>query len=321
MSFIWPWLLISLLLVPASVFLYRRLERRRRRDAGRLGALGIAGGDRDSGSGRRRHVTPVLFLAGLALLLLAAARPQLVLPIPRIEGTVILAFDVSASMAAEDLEPTRMIAAKEAAKAFVEQQPNNINIGIVAFSDSGLVVQTPTDDHEVINEAIDRLQPQSGTSLSQGIFVALDASSDTPDSGQASSPRGAFAPAVIVLMTDGEDTTGADPLEAAQIAIERGVRVHTVGIGSPDGATLEIDGFNVFTQLDEIALRDISRMAEGDYYGAASAEDLLEVYDNLEPQFVVRSEKMEVTSILGGVSMIVLLIGGLMSLMWYGRMP
>ena len=257
----------------------------------------------------------------------------MVLPIPRVEGTVVLAFDVSASMAADDLEPTRMAAAKNAAQAFVERQPDNINIGVVAFSDSGLVVQPPTDDHETINEAVDRLVPQSGTSLSQGILVALDASLASPKladqssanefSTPAPSPisRGAFAPAVIVLMTDGEDTTGADPLEAAQVAIERGVRVHTVGIGSPDGATVEIDGFNVFTQLNEDTLKDIAHLAEGEYYGAASAEDLLDIYENLKPQFVVRPEVTEITSVLGGVSMIVLLVGGLLSLLWYGRMP
>ena len=333
MSFIWPWMLVPLVLVPVGVFLYRRLQQRRQRDAVHLGTLGLV---RDSGAkplGRRRHIPAILFLLGLTLLLLAIARPQMELPLPQREGIVILAIDVSASMAASDLEPTRMVAAKAAAQAFVEKQPRNIKIGVVAFSDGGLVVQTPTDDRAAISATIGRLAPQSGTSLGRGILAALNAVSAVPDTGESDAdsaqaapgpqpaPRGAFAPAVIVLLTDGENTAPPDPLEAAQMAIEQGVRIHTVGIGSRTGTTVEIDGFNVFTLLNEDTLKEIAMLTEGEYFSADDTDSLRKIYENLDLRFEVKTEKTEITSILGGVSMLVLLIGGLLSLIWFGRMP
>ncbi|MCH8206176.1 MAG: VWA domain-containing protein [Chloroflexi bacterium] len=332
LSFIWPWLLTLLLLVPVCVLLYRRLQRRRQRDAALLGTLGIV---RDGGGavppGRRRHIPPIVFLLGLTLLLVATARPQLVLPLPRMEGIVMLAFDVSASMAADDLEPTRMVAAKTAAHAFVERQPSNIKIGVVAFSDGGLVVQTPTDDRPAIDAAIDRLVPQSGTSLGLGILTALDTvsadggtelrDSDDERPDNPSARRDAFEAAIIVLLTDGENTSESDPLEAAQAAIEQGVRIYTIGVGSPTGATIEIDGFNVFTQLDESTLQEIALLTEGEYFTAGDAEELGTIYENLDPQFVVKPQEIEVTSILGGVSALVLLVGGGLSLFWFGRIP
>ena len=298
-----------------------------------MGTLGLL---RDSGAkplGRRRHIPPILFLLALTLLLLATARPQMVLPLPQREGIVILAIDVSASMAAADFEPTRMVAAKAAAQAFVENQPGNIKIGVVAFSDGGLVVQPPTDDRAAISATIDRLEPQSGTSLGQGILAALNALSagtgteeSNVDSAQTaprleSAPGGAFAPAVIVLLTDGENTAPPDSLEAAQTAIEQGVRIYTIGIGSRTGTAVEIDGFNVFTQLDEDALKEIAMVTEGEYFSAENTDDLRRIYEDVDLRFEVKTEETEITSILGGVSMLVLLVGGLLSLTWFGRMP
>ena len=327
MSFIWPWLLFSLLLLPICVLVYRRFQRQRQLDAVRLGALGILRGSGARPVGRRRHIPPGLFLGALAVLLLATARPQMVLALPHVEGIVMLAFDVSASMGADDLEPTRMAAAKEAAQAFVERRPDNIKIGVVAFSEGGLVVQRPTDDEAAIAAAIDRLVPQSGTSLGQGILATLNAITTAPDAGQGDNdatqavPRGAFAPAVIVLLTDGENTAPPDPLAVAQTAIERGVRIFTVGLGSSAGTTVEIDGFSVFSQLNEGTLKEIALLAEGDYLRAENAEELRAVFDDLDPQFAVKREKMEVTSIFGGISILVLLIGAGLSLLWFGRIP
>lgn len=216
--------------------------------------------------------------------------------------------------------------AKAAAQAFVENQPGNIKIGVVAFSDGGLVVQPPTDDRAAISETIDRLAPQSGTSLGQGILAALNTVSVDPDGSQTgpvgeSSPRGGFAPAVIVLFTDGENTGPPDSLEAAQAAIERGVRIYTIGIGNPTGTTVEIDGFNIFTQLNEDTLKEIAMLSEGKYFSAETADDLLTIYEDVDLRFEVKSQETEITSILGGVSMFALLIGGLLSLTWFGRMP
>lgn len=330
MTFIWPSMLLSLALVPLVLLLYLWLQRRRNRDFALLGAMGFVADRNVKPPGRKRHVAPILFMLGLTLLFFAAARPQMVLALPHIEGIVMLAFDVSASMGADDMEPTRLGAAKIAAAAFVERQPGNIKIGVVAFSDEGLVVQRPTDDHVEITAAIKRLMPQTGTSLGHGILAALEddfpvLESDQSRDGQMETmPEvsiGAFAPRVIVLLTDGEDTTRSDPLEAAQMAIEQGVRVYTVGIGGAGGTTLEIDGFNVFTRLDENVLKDIAQLTEAEYYNAEDSDDLRSVYQNLDPKFVVRPEKMEITSILGGISMLVLLLGGAISLLWFGRIP
>lgn len=333
MSFIWPWVLLTLVLVPVCMLLYRRLEQQRRRAADRLGSFGIVRSGGVTPSGARRHIPAVLFLVGLAVLLLAAARPQMTLPVPQLEGVVMLTFDVSASMAADDVEPTRMDAAKVVAQDFVERRPRNVKIGVVAFGEGGLVVQPPTDDQEALAATISRLVPQSGTSLGQGILATLNAISGTPDTDQrendnadaestaAPAQRETFAHTVIVLLTDGENTAPPDPLEAAQTAIEQGVRVHTVGVGSSAGTTLEIDGFNVHTQLHEALLEEIALLTEGDYLSLETSDDVGTIYEDLGSQFVVRNQEMEITSVLGGVSMIALLIGGGLSLLWFGRMP
>ena len=324
MTFIWPWVLVSLLTVPLCALLYRQAQQLRQRDAIRLGASGLA---RDIGTrplGRRRNLSPALFLLGIVLLLVAVARPQVVLAVPRMEGIVMLVFDVSASMAADDSEPTRMLAAQTIAQTFVERKPGNVKIGVVAFSEGGLLVQPPTDDQSAIAATIERLVPQSGTSLGRGILDALSfalVDDDGADGEGRPVSRGSFAPAVIVLFTDGETTAPPDPLEAAQTAIERGVRVFTVGVGSAIGTTLEIDGFTVFTQLNEGLLKEIATVTEGEYFRVEDADDSRAVYDELDKRFVVESKKREITSVLGGVSMLVLIIAGALSLLWFGRVP
>ena len=325
MTFIWPWVLVSLLLVPLCAVLYRRVQQRRQRDALRLGASGLT---RTEPSGWRRNLPPALFLLGVALLLIAAARPQMRLAIPRLEGTVMLVFDVSASMAADDSEPTRMVAAQTVAQTLIERKPGNVKVGVVAFSDGGLLVQPPTHDRPALAATIGRLVPQSGTSLGRGILAALGAVSTAADDDRGgddgaaqASPRAAFAPTVIVLFTDGENTAPPDPLEAAQAAIEQGVRVFIVGVGSSGGTTVEIDGFFVFTQLNEAMLKEIASLTEGEYFNVEGADDAPAIYDGLDKQFVVQSETREITSALGGVSMLVLLIAGGLSLLWFGRVP
>ena len=328
MSFIWPWVLVSLLALPLCVFVYMRLQRKRSRDAASLGTMGTVREWTTALAGRRRHVPPIIFLIAVALLALASARPQLTLPLPRMEGTVMLALDVSSSMTADDVDPTRMDVAKLAAKTLVDQRTGGAKIGVVAFGEGGLVVQPPIDDDEALYATIDRLVPDSGTSLGRGILTALNVVS--PESGFSSgepalvdgaAPRGAFAPAIIVLLTDGENTDPPDPIEVAQMAIERGVRVYTVGLGSEDGTTIEIDGFNLFTQLNEPVLQEIALLTEGVYFRIEDIDDLPSVYDQLETEFVVESREVEVTSAFGGVSALLLLVGGALSLFWFGRMP
>ncbi|HEY4944816.1 MAG TPA: VWA domain-containing protein, partial [Candidatus Limnocylindrales bacterium] len=245
MTFAWPLALLLLVLVPLGLLAARVVERRRRRRIAAFGGLGLA---RPAARGNRLRgrVASVLLLVGLTIMLVALARPQGVVDIPRVEGTVILAFDVSGSMAATDLVPTRMEAARVAAKAFVERQPASVVIGIVAFSDAGVAVQPPTNDQATVLAAIDRLAPQRGTSVGGGILASLNAiavadagptvnyysnRSPAPTLSPTPVPAGTHAPAVIVLLTDGENNESPDPLAAAQQAADQGVRIYTVGIG------------------------------------------------------------------------------------------
>jgi Ca-activated chloride channel homolog len=326
MTFIWPSMLFSLLLIPLLLALYLRLQQRRRQLATRYGTLGFV---QNAGRplGRRRHLPSLLLLTGLMLLLISLARPQAVVGLPQLEGTVILAFDVSGSMAADDLHPTRMEAAKAAALEFVQRQPPTVRIGVVAFSDSGFAVQPPTGDQEAIFAAIHRLNPERGTSLAHGILASLNTIFDAPEEDAhpgeetATAPPAVHQSAVIVLLTDGENTAPPDPFEAAQAAADYGIRIYPIGIGSAEGAILQIEGFTVHSRLDEESLQLIAELTGGVYYNAADEEDLRTVYENLSPQLVVRSQEMEVTSIFAGVSILLLSIGGLFSLLWFSRLP
>ena len=326
MSFIWPWVLVSLLALPVCVFLYLRLQRKRESDAASLGALGAVREGVTPVGGWRRHAPPIILLAAIAVLALASARPEIELPLPRQEGTVILVLDVSSSMAADDVEPSRMDAAKLAAQAVVDRRPATASIGVVAFGEGGLVVQMPTGDDDALAATIDRLEPQSGTSLGRGILTALNLVAPEPvpvsmEPADETGPRGAFAPAVIVLLTDGENTDPPDPIEVAQTAIERGVRVHTVGLGTAEGATIEVDGFNLSTQLNESVLQEIALLTEGTYFAIEDLDDVALVYEELETEFVVESREVEITSAFGGLGALLLLAGGALSLFWFGRMP
>ena len=333
MSFIWPVMFLLLLLIPLFGGLYLTMQGRRRRLAARYGGFGLAQAGAGRGPGLRRHLPPALFLLSLTILIVALARPQAVVSLPRVEGTLLLAFDVSGSMAADDLKPTRMEAAKAAARGFVEAQPDSIQIGIVAFSDSGFAVQAPTNDRESILASINRLTPQRGTSLANGILASLAVIAGetepaprllsnltpAPTPSPTPVPQGTYSPAVIVLLTDGENNVPPNPFVAAQLAAERGVRIYTVGIGSAAGTTLAVEGFSVHTQLDEATLEQISQLTGGAYYNAETEKDLRAIYENLDPQLVIKAEKIEVTSIFAGVSLLVLLFGGLLSLVWFGR--
>lgn len=337
MTFIWPIMLLSLLLLPLFWGAYLRLLRQRQQAATAWGPLRLVSSGGGHDVGRRRHVPPALFLSGLAFLLVGLARPEMEVSLPRVAGTVILAFDVSSSMLADDLEPTRLAAAQAAAQTFVEAQPETVQIGVVAFSNGGLIVQPPTDDETAVLDTIARLTPQGGTSLGQGIFTALNAIAgepiaidvaaldsnllpdDAPPDETVPPSIGHYPAAVIVLLSDGENTESPDPLTVAQLAATAGVRIYPIGIGHPAGTVLELDGFNVLTQLDEATLQEIASLTNGTYYHAADAATLQEIYQNIDLQLTIAGDKMEVTAVLAGISLVLFLLGGAMSMWWFGR--
>jgi Ca-activated chloride channel family protein len=321
-------MLLTLLLAPVLVAGYLRLLRRREAARAALGPLGIVEGGGGIRARIRRHLPPSLMLLGLAVLAVALARPEAEVRLPRVEGTVILAFDVSNSMLADDLKPTRMEAAKEAARSFVEGQSPPIRIGVVTFGRGGALVQRPTGDRQAILAAIDRLSPQGGTSIGDGIFTSLTSLSDEPLVGDESDQESGAPdldldhvhPAVVILLTDGENTETPDPLEAAQVAAEAGVRVYPVGIGTPAGAVIDVEGFQILTQLNPDVLQQIADTTNGVYYAAQDDDSLREVYREVELQLTTRGERQEVTSIFAGVSLLVLLVAGGLALAWWGRM-
>ena len=337
MTFIWSALLYSLLIVPLLLWLYFRAQKRRRDFAARYGSFGVVNDPTKKSVGIRRHIPAFIFLIAIAILLVSVARPQAKVSLPTYQGTVILTFDVSGSMAADDLKPTRMEAAKAAATAFVKKQPANILIGVVAFSDGGITVQPPTNDKAKSLETIYRLVPRRGTSLGNGILVALNtivvgagdppflktssvaAPSTTPTPVPA--PKGWYPSAAIVLLSDGENNESPDPQTTADLAADLGVRIYTIGIGSPSGATLKVDGFTVHTQLDEALLQNVSTTTGGNYYNAANEKDLIRIYHDLVPKLSIKTEQLEVTSLFAGAGILLFLVAGALSLLWFGRVP
>jgi Ca-activated chloride channel homolog len=327
MIFAWPWMLLALVAVPLVVLWYRKLQRDRAARRARLATLGLVA-VRAETTGWRRRLPPVLLLAALVVLVTGLARPEATVPQPRREGTVILAFDVSASMAAKDLEPDRIDAAKAAARTFVQKQPTTVQVGVVAFSGSGLVTQEPTTDKATVLAAIDRLTPQGGTALASGLQTALSAIVGRPvlvDSGPVNplEPRGPdlgyHGSAAVILLSDGENTTGTDPLDVADIASGAGVKVYPIGLGRPEGTVLELDGFQVATRLDEPLLREIAARTDGTYFAAADEQALASVYDSIALEWTVADEHVELTALFAAVGALLLLGGVGLSFLWFGR--
>jgi Ca-activated chloride channel family protein len=263
------------------------------------------------------------------LLGLAFGRPELSVGLPHMEGTVILAFDVSNSMRAEDLEPTRIDAAKSAARAFVERQPDSVEIGVVAFSDGGLVTQPPTTAKADVLAAIDRLSPLGATSLGQGLFTAINAIAGDPiavdpaalsTSDLESLDIGYYGHGAIVLLSDGENTSDPDPLAIAELASVAGVRVYPIGVGSSQGTVVDLDGFSVATALDEAVLTEIAEGTGGTYFRAEDASALAEVYDSIDLRLTTEAERTEVTAAVTGASIVLLVLGAALSLVWFGRL-
>jgi Ca-activated chloride channel family protein len=264
----------------------------------------------------------------LTALLVGFARPQATIDVPQIRSTVVLAFDTSSSMAADDLEPTRLTAAKAAATDFVNDQPGVVEIGVVSFGSGGVVTMRPTDDRVAILSAIDRLEPAGGTSLSQGLFASLSAIARGPmlfdPAGDGAIPAidfGSFGSSIIIMFSDGEDTSEQDPTVLTELAATAGIRVFPVGIGSEEGAVIDIDGFSVATTLDEETLQNIAAQTNGTYFRAEDTADLTSIADSVERELAVEPEDIEITALFAIGALLVAALAGALSLKWTGRMP
>ncbi len=340
LNFIWPDNLWALLLLPLLVAGYFWLLRRRKKAVVSWPSLGVVKAALGPQNRWRRHVPPLLLWLALALLIVAGGRPTALVTLPSQQETLVLAMDVSGSMRAADVLPSRLQAAQEAAKAFLADLPRNVRVAVVSFAGSAAVVQAPTVSREDVVAAIDRFQLQRGTAIGSGIVLSLatlfpDAGIDLsqitgqrnmpPADGDKPKPEftpvkpGSYSSAAIILLTDGQRTTGPDPLEAAKMAADRGVRVYTVGIGTKDGETIGFEGWSMRVRLDEETLKGIAAATQADYYYAGTAEDLKKVYQGLSSRLVVETRETEVSSLFAVAAGLLVLTAAGLSLWWFGR--
>ena len=332
MTFEWPLALLILIAIPVLALVYIAMQRRRQQYALRYASVTLVQQAVGAGPGLKRHIPAVLYLLALSALIIALARPQASIPTPSSTGTVILSIDVSGSMFAQDVEPNRMEATKEAARNFVEKQPSGVKIGVVSFSDFGALVAPPSESRNQALESISRLRPQRGTNIGAGLAVALDAiyeeqadgepivtnePTPTPIPGETISAP----PASIVLVSDGQSNTGADPIELAQEAAQAGIKIYTVGIGTPEGTVLQIQGRNVFTRLDETTLKGMADLTGGRYFNAQDEGDLREIYDDLSRERVIEDKETEVTFAFAGAALALSMLAGGLGLVWFNRLP
>jgi Ca-activated chloride channel family protein len=340
-TFVWPTMLWLLALLPALVGLYVWVLKRKRKTTVRLASVSIAKLAAGKGPGWRRHVPPLLMLLALAALLLSVARPTATLTLPLSERTIMLAMDVSGSMRAEDVKPNRLVASQEAAKAFVNNLPHEVRVGVVAFAGTAAVVQAPTDSREDVLKAIDRFQLQRGTATGSGIILSLatlfpeDGIEIQHVTGQKNFPGnpvakkeakpftpvapGSYTSAAVIMLTDGQRTTGPDPLDAAKMAAERGIRVYTVGIGTTQGEVIGFEGWSMRVRLDEETLKNISVLTHGEYFYAGTAEDLKKVYESLSSRMVVERKETEVTALFAALGALLAVLAAGLSVWWFGR--
>lgn len=338
MAFLWIDMLWMLLLVPVLVIAYILVQRRRQKYALRYSSLSLVKDALGHGPGIRRHIPPILFLVGVVTMIVALARPAATVMLPSQQSTVILTIDVSGSMRADDLKPNRLEAAKSAALTFVAKQPKHVRIGVVSFSDNPAIVQAPTIDREAVTAAISRLTPQRGTAIGSGILTSLDALFEEPNAKPTATPRdplvlpkptptltplqrGTYSSAVVILLSDGVSNRGPRPLDIIEQVANRGVRVYTVGVGSPQGTILRVEGFSVRVRLDEETLTRIAERTGANYFKADSETDLRDIYENLSTQLVLKPEQTELTAGFTGLAAVLLLTAGTLSLLWFNRLP
>jgi Ca-activated chloride channel family protein len=344
-TFLWPEQLWLALLLPLLVLMYLWLTLRRKKVVLRFASLALVKQALGGSSGWRRHIPPLLLLVAFGSLVVAAARPVALVTLPIQQQTIILAMDVSGSMSASDVTPTRISASQVAAKAFAVELPRNVRIGVVAYAGTAQVVQPPTLNREDVTAAIDRFQLQRGTAIGSGLVISLatifpEAGIDLSQiTGQRNMPPstifrgehqtdppefksaapGSYGSAVIVLLSDGQNTVGIDPMTAAQMAADRGVKVFTVGFGTKAGEIIGFEGWSMRVRLDEETLQKVANLTQGQYYYAGSGTDLKRVYQALQSRLVFERRETEITALFADLSGLLVLLAASLSVWWFGR--
>jgi len=345
-KFLWPEALWLLVLLPVLVAAYLWLLRRKRKAAVRYANLGMIKEAMGAGAKFRRHVPPVLLLLALAAMFLATARPTATVTLPTQNKMIVLALDSSGSMRAKDVEPSRLVAMQNAAKQFVADASPRTKIAVVTFAATATLVQPPTEDREAVTAAIDRIQLQRATATGSGLIVSL--ATIFPDAGfdvstalfgrdaQRGAPigeakkrdlkkdfkpaePGSYGSAVVILLSDGQRTTGPDPIEIAKLAADRGVRVYTVGFGTVSGEIIGFEGWSFRVRLDEETLKQVATMTRGEYFYAGTAADLKKVYQTLNSRLSLEKRETEITALFAGIAALFAMVSGLLSLLWFNR--
>ena len=352
MRFLWPDVLWLLLAVPVLVAAYVHALRRKKKAAVRYASLMLVREALDPRQGFRRHLPPALFLLAMVAAILASARPSATITLPSEHMTIILAMDVSRSMQASDVEPNRITAAQAAAKSFVQELPKNVRLGIVSFAATASTVQTITDNRDEMLAAIERFALQRGTATGSGLLLSLaqlfpdagiDLESAVFDSafsryggGAASIDRsrkagrterkdfkpvapGSYTSGAIILISDGRRTTGPDPLEAAKMAADRGVRIFTVGFGTREGGTIGFEGMSFWVRLDEETLKAVANITGGEYFHAGTGGDLRKVYQSLNAKFGMERQETEVSALFSAATALLVIAAALLSMLWFHR--
>jgi Ca-activated chloride channel family protein len=341
MNFLWQEALWLLALLPLLVLAYVWLLRRRKKTAVAWSSLSVIKEAMGKQHLWRRHVPPALMLLSLAVLIVGGARPTAVITLPMVEQTIILAMDVSGSMRATDVEPNRLVASQNAAKAFIAELPRAVRIGVVSFAGTAAVVQPPTLSREDVVAAIDRFQLQRGTAIGSGIVLSLatlfpDAGIDLSQvTGARLMPRalgeapkekefvpvepGSYNSAAVILLTDGQRTTGPDSMDAAKMAADRGIKIYTVGIGTKEGDTIGFEGWSMRVRLDEETLKQVAMATRAEYFYAGTAVDLKKVYQSLGTRLSAQKKETEVTALFAGVGALLMLLAATLSVWWFGR--
>ena len=322
MKFLWPQALLALAALPILAALYLRRP-----------LVGMPGIVAARPSGWRRHLPAVIYAAALIMAVLATARPTALVTLPSASRTIILAIDVSLSMRASDVQPSRIAAAQAAAREFVRDPPGDVKIGIVSFAGTAALIQQPTRDRDELVAAIDRLQLDRHTAIGSGIIVALAAlypkeGIDVESFGPGARPRrndappvppGSNANAAIILLTDGRRTIGPDPLEAARLAADHGVRVYTVGFGNAQGGPVAFEGYSIYMMFDEETLKAIAQLTNAEYFSATSGGELKKIYDSLTSKFALAREETELTALFAAATAALLVLAAGLSAAWFSR--
>ncbi len=316
-SFQSPLWLFALVLVPVVIAGYLALQGRRKEYAVRFASLATLASVAPASPGWRRHLPPVLLLLSLLALTLALARPEATFSVPRERASVMLVTDTSGSMAAQDVDPDRLTAARDAATSFLEAVPAKIRVGLVAFSSTAAVLQTPTTDRAAVKDGLQTIQAGGGTATGDGIDAAVRAL-NAQNQNRSEADR---IPGAIVLLSDGKATSGSDPSAAATMARQARIPIYTVALGTQDGTIITPDGQELNVPPDLDALREIASISGGKFFDAPSADALKSAYADLGSRLGKEPEQREVTAAFAGGALVLLLAGGALGLAWFGRLP